>query len=379
MLGYSDSNKESGLRRRELAPLPRAGAPRRGGATGTASSSRSSTVAAARSDAAAGRRTGRSSRRRPGSIDGRLKLTEQGEVLAAKYADRAVAEHELELVANAVLRASTPERDAAIEAAAADGRAMMDEMADAALARVPGARVGGPGVRGVVPRRDADRRALRAAPGVATGRRGAWRRPRRAGAPVSAVGPISAGEPISAGIAALRAIPWVFAWTQARIELPGWFGLGTALADQVARHGEAGIDRLAHLYRSWPFFGTLLDSAEASLARVEPGTSRAHARLADERPRRAHGSRRRILAEYERTLALLLRVTGRTRLLDDAARDPARRSPCGRRTSTRSPSSRCACWSGSGDAPRTTREAVRIGRIVQTTVSGLAAGLQTTG
>ena len=68
------------------------------------------------------------------------------------------------------------------------------------------------------------------------------------------------------GIEALRAIPWVFAWTQSRHMLPGWFGFGSGLQAALDLHGEEVIDRMtAH----WPFFGHLLDDVEAMLGRTD--------------------------------------------------------------------------------------------------------------
>jgi phosphoenolpyruvate carboxylase len=363
MLGYSDSNKESGfvaanwLLYRAQERLVEAA--RRNGVGLTLFHGRGGSI---------GRGGGPTNRailaQAPGSIDGRLKLTEQGEVLAAKYADRDVAEHELELLANAVLRASTPERDATVEAAVDEGRAVMDEMADAA--------------------RRAYRELVWETPAFE-----AWFRTATPIAEISALrlgsrpaargvgDDAPAGGPISAGIASLRAIPWVFAWTQARIELPGWFGLGSALEDQRSRHGETGLDRLGRLYRSWPFFGNLLDSAEASLARVDPAVARAHARLAADVPGAAVIAET-ILAEWERTLALLLRVVGRERLLDA---QPAVQRSVALRAPYLDPLSelQVRLLRRLRETPAGSRESVRIGRIVQTTVSGLAAGLQTTG
>src|SRR5205814_3625835 len=80
------------------------------------------------------------------------------------------------------------------------------------------------------------------------------------------------GHPDS--IADLRAIPWVFAWSQARIELPGWFGLGSALEAHAAGHGEAGIATLTRLYGRWPFLASLVDNAELALARADLGGPR---------------------------------------------------------------------------------------------------------
>src|SRR5204863_7967583 len=81
-------------------------------------------------------------------------------------------------------------------------------------------------------------------------------------------------------IADLRAIPWVFAWSQARIELPGWYGLGSALEAHAAAHGAAGSAALTRLYTRWPFFASLIGNSERSLARADLGVARQYAALA---------------------------------------------------------------------------------------------------
>jgi phosphoenolpyruvate carboxylase len=192
----------------------------------------------------------------------------------------------------------------------------------------------------------------------------------------------SAASPVpaptgSGGIGALRAIPWVFAWTQSRIEIPGWYGVGTALADQVARHGDEALAHLATLYATWPFLRALLDGAAASLSRVEPASIRAHARLADGVPG-ADRIRDAVLAEHERSVSLLLRVTARERLLDDS---PDEQRAADVRAPYLAPLSALQVRllerlrTLAPDDP----EAARVHRIVLTTVNGLAAGLHTTG
>jgi phosphoenolpyruvate carboxylase len=314
----------------------------------------------------------------PGSIDGRLKLTEQGEVLAAKFADPATAERELELVASSVLLASTPRRDAAVAAAAAAGRATMDEMAEAALRAY----------RGLVwddPAFEAWFRAVTPIAELSTLRLGSRPASRAGGGPgaeASSAPPGSAASSVpaaagSGGIGDLRAIPWVFAWTQSRIEIPGWYGVGTALADQVARHGDEALAHLATLYATWPFLRALLDGAAASLSRVEPASIRAHARLADGVPG-ADRIRDAVLAEHERSVSLLLRVTARERLLDDS---PDEQRAADVRAPYLAPLSALQVRllerlrTLAPDDP----EAARVHRIVLTTVNGLAAGLHTTG
>jgi phosphoenolpyruvate carboxylase len=109
-------------------------------------------------------------------------------------------------------------------------------------------------------------------------------------------------------LADLRAIPWVFSWTQARVNLPGWFGLGTALLAEI---GAGGLETLRAMYRGWRFFAMALDNAQLSLGTADMPTAHRYASLADD-PAPFAG----ILAEYERSVAGVLRVTEQTALLE---------------------------------------------------------------
>jgi phosphoenolpyruvate carboxylase len=185
----------------------------------------------------------------------------------------------------------------------------------------------------------------------------------------------AAPPPGPGSIADLRAIPWVFAWSQARIELPGWFGLGSALEAHAAAHGDAGIATLARLYARWPFLASLVDNAELALARADLGVARQYAALAGDT---ATGPWAAIEAEYARTTGWLSRLTGRDRLLE---REPELRRRMGLRDPYVDSLSEMqvtllarlrAC---DPDDP----ERARLLRLVQLTVNGIAAGLQRTG
>jgi phosphoenolpyruvate carboxylase len=177
-------------------------------------------------------------------------------------------------------------------------------------------------------------------------------------------------------IAQLRAIPWVFAWSQARIELPGWFGLGAAFEAFATAHGDAGIAALGRLYARWPFFASLLDNAELALARADLGVARQYAALAgDESGARAWAT---IEDEYARTVSWLSRLTGRPQLLD---REPELRRRMGLRDPYVDSLSELQVTllarlraTSPGDPDRG-----RLERLVQLTVNGIAAGLQRTG
>jgi phosphoenolpyruvate carboxylase len=371
MLGYSDSNKESGpvaahwllyrAQERLVAVARRHGVELtlfhgRGGSIGRGGGPTHRAILA----------------HAPGSIDGRLKLTEQGEVLAAKYADPAIAEHELELVASSVLLASTPERDDEVAAIAEKGREVMEEMAAAAYRAY----------RALVWEEPSFEAWFRAATPISElsdlrlGSRPAART--TVGAAEADGDPRAPGRPTAApGIEVLRAIPWVFAWAQARIDLPGWYGVGTALDDQRRRHGDAGLTRLADLYRTWPFLRTLLDGAAASLARTDADVARAHAALAAHLPD-AERIADAILDERARSIDLVLRVTGRERLLDGA---PAEARSIDLRAPYLDPLSglQVRLLRRLRDLPADGQDAERLRRIILTTVSGIAAGTRATG
>lgn len=186
----------------------------------------------------------------------------------------------------------------------------------------------------------------------------------------------SGPAPEIASIDALRAIPWTFAWSQVRLGLPGWFGLGSALETYRERHGPAGLERLARLYRSWPFFESILDNAELALARVDLRTARMYRRL-DAGPA---GDRAWAAIEREFSLAatLLGGVTGRSGLLDGL---PAVQRSLAVRAPYLDPLAELQVHLlgrlRSLDPDDVAAGPIR--RLVQLTVNAIAAGLQATG
>ena len=147
----------------------------------------------------------------PGSVDGRLKVTEQGEVIFARYGHPVIAQRHLEQVTSAVLLASAPAVLARGRDAARRFRPVADQMAGAAL-RAYRDLVEADGFAGWL---------ARISPLEELGRMRIGSRPPRRG---------TGGAPGPADLAELRAIPWVFAWAQTRLNLPGWYGLGSGLA-----------------------------------------------------------------------------------------------------------------------------------------------------
>ena len=114
------------------------------------------------------------------------------------------------------------------------------------------------------------------------------------------------------GIESLRAIPWIFAWTQMRLMVPSWLGLGDGLRRAI---DDGALDELREMYARWPFFRTTLDLVEMVLAKASPTIAeRYEERLV---PERLHGVGRELRARFDATVEDLLRVTGRDHLLAD--------------------------------------------------------------
>ncbi len=113
----------------------------------------------------------------------------------------------------------------------------------------------------------------------------------------------------------LRAIPWVFAWTQSRHFLPSWYGVGYALDQFIRDHAPRGLERLREMYHAWPFFSVLVDNAEISLAKTDLYIAGRYASLV-----RPSSLREKIFAqikeEYERACRRILEIRGSARLLE---------------------------------------------------------------
>jgi phosphoenolpyruvate carboxylase len=287
----------------------------------------------------------------PGSVNGSFKVTEQGEVIFARYGQQAIAKRHLEQVSSAVLLASSPRRAERTAAAAASYRDIADRIDQAACAVF----------RGLV---EADGFAEWFARISPLGEIGGLRigsRPAKRG--------LGHDTP-KMDLTDLRAIPWVFAWSQTRVNLPGWFGLGSGLAAIEA--DPDGTDVLRRAYREWPLFGVLLDNAEMSLAKTDRPIAVRYLALGGRDDLTA-----RVLAEYDLTKRLVLAVTGHDRLLADRpvlSRAVALRDPY---VDALSYLQLRALAALRGPVEHDTQE--RLERLLLLTVNGVAAGLQNTG
>jgi phosphoenolpyruvate carboxylase len=290
MLGYSDSNKDGGylaanwaLYRAELALVDVA---RREGIRLRLFHGRGGTV---------GRGGGPSydaiRAQPPGAVAGALRITEQGEVIAAKYSEPDRARRNLEAMVAATLEASLLD----IEGLGDDAEPAYELLDDLAG------------------RAERTYRALvHETPGFVE-----WF---RAATPIGELAELNIGSrPPSrkAGdkISDLRAIPWVFSWSQARIMLPGWYGTGSALESWVDGD-DAKLARLQELHRRWPFFRTVLSNMGMVLAKTDLGLAARYAELVPDEELRARVFDQ-ITAEHERTCRMLLAITGDEDLLAD--------------------------------------------------------------
>lgn len=280
----------------------------------------------------------------PHSVDGRFKLTEQGEVIFARYGDPAIAMRHIDQVAAAILLASAPSNEERNRLAAeryADVAATMDEASRArffSLVKAPGFA---PWFARVTPMEEIGLLALGS-------------RPARRGLSVES-------------LEDLRAIPWVFAWTQARINLAGWFGLGSALE---AVGDEAKLQRA---YAEWPLFRTLIDNVAMSLAKADDRIARHYLELGDR-----DDLATLVRDEMGLTRSWVIRVTGGTELLGNKPvlqRAVKMRSPYVDALSLLQLRALRALRDAPDGAPVDPEQQ----RLLLLSVSGVAAGLQNTG
>jgi phosphoenolpyruvate carboxylase len=349
MLGYSDSNKDGGFvtsnwelyrAQRELADVSRREGVRlllfhgRGGAVGRG-----------------GGPTNRAILGQPrGSLAAGIRITEQGEVAFARYGHTGIAHRHLEQTINAVLRAGL--RDTAPPEPALEWVQTMDALSEAGF------------------------RAYRAL---------VYDQPDfvsyfRQATPIDQVADLRIGSRPAKRkdgerIEDLRAIPWVFSWTQSRHGLPGWYGLGAALAE-VLRDPVAG-ERVRAMHRDWPFFRSLIDNAQMGLGRSDLAVARLYAGLVSppELRDRVFGA---VLDEWDRAERGILSVTATREVLEDAPvlrRSIRLRNPYVDPMSLVQVTTLRRLRAMPEDDPA--REPVRD--LVALSVNGIAAGLQNTG
>ena len=295
----------------------------------------------------------------PGSVDGRFKVTEQGEVIFARYGHPEIAQRHLEQVTSAVLLASATHR-------ADPGLALGDSVPPEF--RAVGDQIDGAALRAYQDLTGAEGFAEWFARISPLGELGGMRLGSR---------PARRGLAAAVGLADLRAIPWVFAWAQTRVNLPGWYGLGSGLAAAIGAD-ESGLAGVQEAYRGWPLLNSLLDNAEMSLAKTNRRIAARYLALGG-RPELTE----KVLAEYDLTRRLVLAVTGHERLLAGRrvlSRAVALRDPYVDALSHLQLRALAALREADGaGADLTDAERERLERLLLLTVNGVAAGLQNTG
>jgi phosphoenolpyruvate carboxylase len=285
----------------------------------------------------------------PGTVAGRMKMTEQGEVLSAKFSLPEIARRELELTGSAVLVSTLDAEPGPSSERLARYGAVMTEMARDSGEAYRALVYGDPGLQAFF----------------------------HAATPVDEISRLQLGSRparrrASQDIADFRAIPWVFSWTQARIVLPAWFGLGTALEAAVERHG---LELLQEMERDWRFFSALLSNAEMACAKADLTIGRRYAALVEDRElrQRIWG---RIEAEFGLTCQTLLAVTGQERLL---AREPQLRASIDRRNPYVDPMSLIQVELLRRSRARAEGDEEALARASFLAINGIAAGMRNTG
>ena len=290
MLGYSDSNKDGGyltanwaLYRAELDLVESA---RKTGIRLRLFHGRGGTV---------GRGGGPSYQailaQPPGAVNGSLRLTEQGEVIAAKYAEPIIAQRNLETLLAATLESTLLDVEG-LGDAAGPAYDILDELAARA--------------------QSAYSELVHETEGFVEYF--------LQSTPVSEIGSLNVGSrPTSrkptSSISDLRAIPWVMAWSQSRVMLPGWYGTGSAVESWIAED-EGRIELLRELYQKWPFFQTVLSNMAQVLAKTDLGLAARYAELVDDESLRKRVFDK-IAAEHRRSIHAHTLITGQDNLLAD--------------------------------------------------------------
>jgi phosphoenolpyruvate carboxylase len=237
----------------------------------------------------------------PGTVNGQIRLTEQGEVIASKFGNPEIGRRNLETVIAATLEASLlPQGNA--PAALPAFEETMQALSDAAMAAYRALVYETPGFTDYF----------------------------FSSTPIAEIAELNLGsrpasrklqDPKNRRIEDLRAIPWGFSWGQCRLLLTGWYGFGSAVAkhlESAASETERArrLSTLKKMYKTWPFFSTLLSNMDMVLAKTDLAVASRYAQLVEDKKLRKHVFER-IVAEWERTTQALAQITGKNERLAD--------------------------------------------------------------
>lgn len=228
----------------------------------------------------------------PGSVNGQIRITEQGEVISSKYSNPEIGRRNLETLIAATMEATVLHHHGA-DSTMPEYHRIMEALSRDAFA--------------------AYRKLVYETPGFTEYFFSAT--------PIREIAELNIGSRPSARKASdriedLRAIPWVFSWGLNRTLLPGWFGFGSAVKQFIAREGDTGLAQLQAMYKNWAFFRGLMSNMDMVLSKTDMGIASSYAELVDD-----VAMRERIFGtinnEWESTVEMLFAVTGNTTLLQD--------------------------------------------------------------
>lgn len=230
----------------------------------------------------------------PGSVNGQIRLTEQGEVIASKYTDPEIGRRNLETLVAATIESTLLDRDA-VHSHTPRYYQIMEELSANAYAAYRNLVYETPNFTQFFQ----ESTPIREIAGLHIGSRPTSRKP-------------------SNKIEDLRTIPWVFSWSLNRTMIPGWYGFGTAVENLIQQTGNTQdiLTQLQEMYRTWPFFQTMLSNMDMVLAKSDLGIASRYAELVTDLELRQYVFTA-IRTEWERCLKWLFAITGHSELLQD--------------------------------------------------------------
>jgi len=288
----------------------------------------------------------------PQTLNGRIRITEQGEVIYEQYGHPTIARRHLEQVVHAVLLTSAPQNTAKIKPRP-EWRIAMSQLSDVAHKTYRTLVYETPALlefwRQATPIRELSQLRIGSRP---------------------------ARRSTDADLGGLRAIPWVFSWMQSRYVLPSWYGLGYALESYATNDQQRAL--LKEMYEDWPFFQAVIDNAEISLGKADMGIARLYAGLVEDAAVRNEifGL---IEAEYQRTCTQILEITGHQEILGN---NPVLKNSIASRNPYLDPLNfiQVSLLRQLRALPQPdTPEAEELLKTIFLTINGIAAGLRNTG
>lgn len=232
-----------------------------------------------------------------GAVDATVRITEQGEIISAKYGTMPSALRNLEALVAATMEATLLPVDA-LDEDRHEAYEIMSVLAKTSQRKYSELMHEDPGFIEYF----------------------------TSSTPLAEIGALNIGSRPSSRkqtktISDLRAIPWVLSWSQSRVMLPGWYGMGTALADWIGDGEDSGrkLDQLRDLHNNWPFFKSVLSNMAQVMSKVELKLAEMYSHLVEDREvaERIYGA---IREEYELTRTMYQKITGFEGLLDDNPR-----------------------------------------------------------